>query len=112
MKSRRIVSSNRLPTDIELIRGGGGTATNGGVIPDESYCVPHNRRGVLSMANNGKDSNGSQFIVSLKPNPWMDYYYVAFGYYPHSYIHQAESDTALSSLLFLLNRWILIFTGS
>ncbi|KAK2583995.1 hypothetical protein KPH14_006455 [Odynerus spinipes] len=48
-------------------------------IPDESYCIPHNRRGVLSMANNGKHSNESQIIVSLKPNSWMDYHYVAFG---------------------------------
>ncbi|XP_046744017.1 probable inactive peptidyl-prolyl cis-trans isomerase-like 6 [Diprion similis] len=76
----RIVKNGWLQCgDIELIRGGGGTATNGAVIPDESYCVPHNRRGVLSMANNGKDSNGSQFVISLKANPWMDYYYVAFG---------------------------------
>ncbi|XP_048514169.1 uncharacterized protein LOC105693736 isoform X2 [Athalia rosae] len=76
----RIVKNGWLQIgDIELIRGGGGTAANGGVIPDESFCVPHNRCGVLSMANNGKDSNGSQFIVSIKPNPWMDYYYVAFG---------------------------------
>ncbi|XP_035726284.1 uncharacterized protein LOC118443424 isoform X2 [Vespa mandarinia] len=48
-------------------------------IADESYCIPHNRRGILSMANNGKHSNESQIIVSLKPNTWMNHYYVAFG---------------------------------
>ncbi|XP_015186630.1 PREDICTED: peptidyl-prolyl cis-trans isomerase-like 6 [Polistes dominula] len=48
-------------------------------IADESYCIPHDRRGILSMANNGKHSNESQIIVSLKPNPWMNYHYVAFG---------------------------------
>lgn len=48
-------------------------------IPDESYCIPHDRRGILSMANNGKHSNESQFIVCLKSNPWMDHFYVAFG---------------------------------
>nr|XP_033329097.1 probable inactive peptidyl-prolyl cis-trans isomerase-like 6 [Megalopta genalis] len=48
-------------------------------IPDESYCIPHDRRGVLSMVNNGKHCNGPQFSVCLKPNPWMNCYYVAFG---------------------------------
>ncbi|XP_053982314.1 probable inactive peptidyl-prolyl cis-trans isomerase-like 6 [Hylaeus volcanicus] len=48
-------------------------------IPDESYCIPHDRRGVLSMVNSGKHSNESQFIICLKPNPWMNYFYVAFG---------------------------------
>ncbi|XP_050495174.1 uncharacterized protein LOC126876353 isoform X2 [Bombus huntii] len=48
-------------------------------IPDESYCVPHDRRGVLSMTNDGKHCNGSQFVVCLKPNPWMNHFYVAFG---------------------------------
>ncbi|CAL7944607.1 unnamed protein product [Xylocopa violacea] len=48
-------------------------------IPDESYCVLHDRRGVLSMANDGKHCNKSQFVVCLKPNPWMNCYYVAFG---------------------------------
>ncbi|XP_031840177.2 putative inactive peptidyl-prolyl cis-trans isomerase-like 6 [Nomia melanderi] len=48
-------------------------------IPGESYCIPHNRRGVLSLINDGKHCNGSQFFVCLKPNPWMNYYYVAFG---------------------------------
>ncbi|XP_017761732.1 PREDICTED: peptidyl-prolyl cis-trans isomerase-like 6 [Eufriesea mexicana] len=48
-------------------------------IPDESYCIPHDRRGVLSIVNNGKHCNKSQFIICLKPNPWMNYFYVAFG---------------------------------
>ncbi|CAK9810361.1 Probable inactive peptidyl-prolyl cis-trans isomerase-like 6 [Anthophora quadrimaculata] len=49
------------------------------IIPDESYCIPHDRQGVLSMANDGKHHNQSQFTVCLKPNPWMNHFYVAFG---------------------------------
>ncbi|KAK9309709.1 hypothetical protein QLX08_000706 [Tetragonisca angustula] len=45
----------------------------------ESYCVPHDRRGVLSLTNDGKHCNKSQFIICLKPNPWMNHFYVAFG---------------------------------
>ncbi|XP_076665623.1 uncharacterized protein LOC143367551 isoform X2 [Andrena cerasifolii] len=59
--------------DIENSEGGASK------IPDESYCVQHDHRGVLSMANNGKHCNESEFIVCLKSNPWMNYYYVAFG---------------------------------
>ncbi|XP_049856975.1 probable inactive peptidyl-prolyl cis-trans isomerase-like 6 [Schistocerca gregaria] len=65
--------------DIENRIGGGGASIYGRTFPDESYCISHNRRGVLSMANDGRHTNGSQFIITLQPAPWMDYYYVAFG---------------------------------
>ncbi|XP_049800055.1 peptidyl-prolyl cis-trans isomerase F, mitochondrial-like [Schistocerca nitens] len=65
--------------DIENRIGGGGASIYGHTFPDESYCISHNRRGVLSMANDGRHSNGSQFIITLQPALWMDYYYVAFG---------------------------------
>ncbi|XP_076633660.1 putative inactive peptidyl-prolyl cis-trans isomerase-like 6 [Colletes latitarsis] len=54
-------------------------SVNNITIPDELYCIPHDRRGILSLANSGKHCNESQFIVCLKPNPWMNYFYVAFG---------------------------------
>lgn len=47
--------------------------------PDESYCIAHDRCGVLSLSNNGNHHNGPQFIVCLNPNPWMDGNYLAFG---------------------------------
>ncbi|XP_034195412.1 putative inactive peptidyl-prolyl cis-trans isomerase-like 6 isoform X2 [Osmia lignaria lignaria] len=65
--------------DAELSEISEDRAGNVPVIPDESYCIPHDRRGVLSMANDGKHCNQFQFIVCLKPNPWMNHYYVAFG---------------------------------
>ncbi|XP_030751975.1 probable inactive peptidyl-prolyl cis-trans isomerase-like 6 [Sitophilus oryzae] len=46
----------------------------------ENYVVPHDRRGVLSMCNNGRHKdNSTQFFISLGNTPWMDYKYVAFG---------------------------------
>lgn len=49
-------------------------------MPCENYTVPHDRRGVLSMAIAEKHKdNSTQFIVSLNPTPWMDYKFVAFG---------------------------------
>lgn len=53
--------------------------SSGGFLEDETFCYKHDRRGVLSMANNGKDSNRTQFFVTFKPSEWMDKYYVAFG---------------------------------
>lgn len=47
----------------------------------ENYVVPHDRRGVLSMCNDGRHKhNSTQFYITLGPAPWMDYKYVAFGY--------------------------------
>ncbi|XP_043278167.1 probable inactive peptidyl-prolyl cis-trans isomerase-like 6 [Venturia canescens] len=54
------------------------TVLNEITINDESYCIPHDRRGVISLANDGKQSR-DQFVVSLKANEWMNSYYVAFG---------------------------------
>ncbi|KAG5899053.1 hypothetical protein JTB14_000076 [Gonioctena quinquepunctata] len=46
----------------------------------ENYVVPHDRRGVLCMCNNGRHKdNTTQFFVTLASTPWMDYRYVAFG---------------------------------
>ncbi|RTG87403.1 peptidyl-prolyl cis-trans isomerase-like 6 [Schistosoma bovis] len=39
----------------------------------------HDRRGILSMANSGRHTNGSQFLITLAPAEWMDNRYVAFG---------------------------------
>ncbi|KAK5641396.1 hypothetical protein RI129_009943 [Pyrocoelia pectoralis] len=50
----------------------------------ENYSIPHNKRGVLSMCNNGKHrDNYTQFFITLEPTPWMDYKYVAFGQLVH-----------------------------
>uniref|UniRef100_A0A2A4J2C9 PPIase cyclophilin-type domain-containing protein n=1 Tax=Heliothis virescens TaxID=7102 RepID=A0A2A4J2C9_HELVI len=46
----------------------------------ENFIVPHDRRGVLGMANDGRHVDCStQFFVLLQPQPWMACKYVAFG---------------------------------
>ncbi|CAG4971821.1 unnamed protein product [Colias eurytheme] len=46
----------------------------------ENFIVPHDRRGVLCMANDGRHVDCStQFFVLLQPAPWMAQKYVAFG---------------------------------
>lgn len=47
---------------------------------DEGFFFKHSRRGVLTMANCGKDRNASQFIVTLGPQKHLDGKHVAFGH--------------------------------
>ncbi len=49
------------------------------LLTDECFAVPHDTCGIVGMANSGKNTNSSQFYVTLSPAPWMDKQYVAFG---------------------------------
>merc|ERR1739848_332443 len=60
--------------------GRGGQSVYGGKFADEIRRDPkHTGAGILSMANSGPNTNGSQFFITLAPCPWLDGKHTIFG---------------------------------
>ena len=82
---------------------GTGTGDPGYKFKDEFHNdLKHDKPGILSMANSGRNTNGSQFFITHLETPWLDNKHTVFGAVSDSesqeVVNQIEKDDLIESI--------------
>lgn len=97
LKFHRVISKNNGDSEDFMIQGGDPMGTGEGgpgyKFKDEFHHeLLHDKPGVLSMANAGINTNGSQFFITIVPTPWLDSKHTVFG-------HVVEGQDIVNSIV-------------
>jgi len=84
LKFHRVISKANGDQQDFMIQGGDPQGTGSGgpgySFADEITDLKHDKPGILSMANSGPATNGSQFFITIVATPWLDGKHTVFGH--------------------------------
>ncbi|KIM42445.1 hypothetical protein M413DRAFT_134193 [Hebeloma cylindrosporum] len=92
--------------------GTGGKSIYGEKFADENFQLKHSKPGLLSMANAGKNTNGSQFFITTVVTSWLDGAHVVFGEVVEGFEHVKNIEKLGSSSGKLASPVVIVKSGT